>query len=60
MKGNNTMTFKNITDELHYLLACADKNNRKFILSKLSQETIDKINAFGKSKNFKNDFVKSY
>jgi len=54
------MTFKNITDELHYLLSCADKNNRKFILSKLSQETIDKINAYGKSRNFKNDFVKSY
>ncbi len=50
------MTFRNLIDELHYLLSCSDKNNRRFILNKLSQETIDLINAYGTSRNFKNDF----
>jgi hypothetical protein len=47
-----------VINELHYLLSSADKNNREFILSKLSNNLINKINHFGTSRNFKNDFAK--
>ena len=45
-----------IINELHYLLCSADKNNRRFILSKLSSALITRINYFGDIRNMKNDF----
>tara|TARA_R100000315_G_C5179662_1_gene104142 strand:- start:52 stop:285 length:234 start_codon:yes stop_codon:yes gene_type:complete len=45
-----------IINELHYLLSSADKNNRTFILSKLSSALITRINYFGDIRNMKNDF----
>jgi len=47
-----------IINELHYLLSSADKNNRTFILSKLSSALITRINYFGDIRNMKNDFNK--
>jgi hypothetical protein len=47
-----------IINELHYLLCSADKNNRRFILSKLSPPLITRLNYFGEIRNMKHDFKK--
>ena len=47
-----------VINELHYLLSSADKNNRRFILSKLSSALITRINYFGEIRNMKHDFNK--
>ena len=47
-----------ILNELHYVLCSSDKNNRRFILSKLSPRLIDRVNHFGEIRNMKHDFNK--
>ena len=42
------MKDKELLNDMHRLLSNADSNNLKWIISKLSENTINKINAYGK------------
>ena len=48
--------FKHLIDELHNLICQADENNRAFVIEKLSDQTINQINAFAKQNDFYGNF----
>ena len=55
--------FKHLIDELHNLICQADENNRAFVIEKLSDQTINQINAFAKQNDFVNiefDYLARY
>jgi len=50
------MKDKELLNDMHRLLSNADSNNLKWIISKLSENTINKINAYGKDQELRHDF----
>ena len=50
------MKDKELLNDMHRLLSNADSNNLKWIISKLSENTINKINAYCKDQELRHDF----